>query len=625
MLLRIRSRVGTERVEVLESDTLVSLKEKVGSLFNVSHFSLSRNPNGTDCLQNEHASLQSLRLKHGDMLFLISDEEPICNTSGNSFNRTQEKEQQEQQQQQEEDEIDKYLSRQNGWTERKRDEHFCHHGNKARCAWCTPIPPWAILEYDPWKKDGVRFLPFHAYLRKLEGRIFDQPTFTVKASCPRHFPWPEGICTECAPSGCRIDSQPYRHVDQVEFDSSEIVDKFIQFWRDTGLQRCGYLYGKYIPNDSIPLGITARVAAIYEPPQRDSPEGSLLIEDLVPSEGENSQLSKEIEAVEKVASAFGLRKIGFIWTDLRTDLKTLKPLKHRETLLSGEECFAMAKRQLQFPSVCKQSTTKVCGSKFVSVLVTGTSTGEVELQAYQVSDQCIALVRDGIIAPAKKQNEMRVRKSKKLYIPEVTFRAKDEYNHEVVRKAEPNFPIEFFIIPIRHSAPKIPNPLFKSNQFPIENREKISPGTLETFKRNIEMLRSVSDTLYDFHLVVWLAIVSDKQSLEKILNFIRCKENSTIAEKEVKDTLLQTLLREIASNGSGHTGNILSPAVAPLVSGNGRGSSGARTSVVPIERQQILLNQLSQLGVSMEQARQALIQTNYQSVEAALEFLFPHS
>lgn len=48
----------------------------------------------------------------------------------------------------------------------------------------------------------------------------------------------------------------------------ETVDKFIQFWRETGQQRCGYLYGKYVKDPNIPLGIRAVVSAIYEPPQR---------------------------------------------------------------------------------------------------------------------------------------------------------------------------------------------------------------------------------------------------------------------------------------------------------------------------------------------------------------------
>lgn len=55
------------------------------------------------------------------------------------------------------------------------------------------------------------------------------------------------------------------------FENHTIADRFLDFWRKTGNQRMGYLYGRYTEHKDIPLGIRAEVAAIYEPPQvRDS-------------------------------------------------------------------------------------------------------------------------------------------------------------------------------------------------------------------------------------------------------------------------------------------------------------------------------------------------------------------
>jgi len=51
------------------------------------------------------------------------------------------------------------------------------------------------------------------------------------------------------------------------FENSELVERFLNYWRITGHQRIGFLYGRYETHPDIPLGIRAIVAAIYEPPQ----------------------------------------------------------------------------------------------------------------------------------------------------------------------------------------------------------------------------------------------------------------------------------------------------------------------------------------------------------------------
>lgn len=51
------------------------------------------------------------------------------------------------------------------------------------------------------------------------------------------------------------------------FENSELVERFLDYWRITGHQRIGFLYGRYEIHPDIPLGIRAVVAAIYEPPQ----------------------------------------------------------------------------------------------------------------------------------------------------------------------------------------------------------------------------------------------------------------------------------------------------------------------------------------------------------------------
>ena len=62
-------------------------------------------------------------------------------------------------------------------------------------------------------------------------------------------------------------AQKYRHVDYVQFENRQLVERFLDYWRRTGDQRMGYLYGRYEPHKDMPLGIRAVVSAIYEPLQ----------------------------------------------------------------------------------------------------------------------------------------------------------------------------------------------------------------------------------------------------------------------------------------------------------------------------------------------------------------------
>lgn len=56
-------------------------------------------------------------------------------------------------------------------------------------------------------------------------------------------------------------------MDNVVFENPQLVERFLNYWRATGHQRIGFLYGSYELHKDVPLGIKAVVSAIYEPPQ----------------------------------------------------------------------------------------------------------------------------------------------------------------------------------------------------------------------------------------------------------------------------------------------------------------------------------------------------------------------
>ena len=61
------------------------------------------------------------------------------------------------------------------------------------------------------------------------------------------------------PSSITLNRQPYRHVDNVCFSNREIMERFLEEWRNTGQQQVGWLMGKYVKYDEVPLGIKVRL------------------------------------------------------------------------------------------------------------------------------------------------------------------------------------------------------------------------------------------------------------------------------------------------------------------------------------------------------------------------------
>lgn len=94
-------------------------------------------------------------IAHGEMLFLFQ-------TSASVQNETTEKI--------EEDEVDIELAKQDGRINRGKDPQLCHHGPSGKCIHCVPAEPYD-LEYLKSINPSIKYISFHAYLKKLQGGI----------------------------------------------------------------------------------------------------------------------------------------------------------------------------------------------------------------------------------------------------------------------------------------------------------------------------------------------------------------------------------------------------------------------------------------------------------------------
>lgn len=322
---------------------------------------------------------------------------------------------------------------------------------------------FSVQPFDPGyqAEHAIKHLSYHAYLRKLTSSAplstqsasyippLSSPSYRVAVPCSSgsHPSWPAGICTKCQPSAVTLTRQTWRMVDHVEFASSKIVESVLHYWRQTGQQRFGFLLGRYEPYDKVPMGVKAVVEAVHEPVQEPHPDGVSVEFPWV-----------DEAKVERLAAACGLQVVGCLFTDLTANPEKRELTQYKRHadafFLSSLEVLFAAQLQRARPTPSRFADTGRFSSRFVTCVLSGDVDGGIDVQAYQVSDQAMAMVDADMVEPSVDPGIVRVKEEgPDRYIPDVKFRFKNKYGLEVTENAKPCFPVEYLLVNVSPRSP----------------------------------------------------------------------------------------------------------------------------------------------------------------------------
>ncbi|GFZ04652.1 nuclear pore localization protein NPL4 [Actinidia rufa] len=257
----------------------------------------------------------------------------------------------------------------------------------------------------------------------------------------------------------RVTRQENPHCELVSFDR-DAANAFQHYVNESlafAVKRGGIMYGTVSPEGKV------EVDFIYEPPQHGTEENLVLLRD-----------PDEERLVEAIALGLGMRKVGFIFTQTIGQNKKDYTLSNAEILQAAE---------LHAEGDLKEWVTAV-----VKLEVNEEGGADVHFEAFQMSDMCIRLFKEGWFEREVGEDaDPKLSRMKK----DVVVGVKDT-------KEVDN---DFFLVVVKifdHQGPL-------SATFPIENRN--TPVTMRALKNHLDRARSLPfvKRISDFHLLLLLA------------------------------------------------------------------------------------------------------------------------
>jgi len=312
-------------------------------------------------------------------------------------------------------------------------------------------------------------------------RAYEVGTLAGNSSYKPVYVGDKGRMTKMPPS-LTLQRQVYRHVDILIFQNIPEMQEFCRYWRfdlHQAEQRCGWIYGYYLEDAGYEGGgIRAVMEGIYEPPQTNGPNGPTPLPD-----------DKFLEDVDKMAERLGLERLGYIFTSWT---------REGDSIIMPTDLPGIAKNQLANVKDTHYSGYEL--SKFVTCLVSPDPTQDFapKQDVVMVSDQCMAMVRDGLLEPAQGEDQVVLRKAEKNEaLPNVLESAKrvDKWD------------VDWHVVRVWWGAPKRKDrTIFKHSHFPRENRS--APQTRADVKgyfRKVSTSEPIWQQVSDFHLLLWVA------------------------------------------------------------------------------------------------------------------------